>query len=214
MSLDEHLYSGDDNYVSNDQCISEEPSESDTYSTVSNLNTTDCDSNASSSDCDSTDSENLDYTDSFCDDTDSENSMQFTKSSDDTGLPEKQYEALSLLSCFLRNKFSASTSRDVINTFKSTFPHSKELSTLDYENIMSNVENSNIKEFHYCVICNEIFPSDEDVFHCRTPNCDGLRYKGELSNQQKKGRQPRQCFVFTDIKKQLVDLLKTPGIVF
>ncbi|KAJ8311221.1 hypothetical protein KUTeg_011228 [Tegillarca granosa] len=77
---------------------------------------------------------------------------------------------------------------------------------------MSNIEDVSLKEFHYCIICKQVFPSNVDMFCCGTTNCEGLRYKGPLSSQQKKGRQPLQCFLFTDIKEQLTDLLQTPGI--
>ncbi|KAH3696265.1 hypothetical protein DPMN_083730 [Dreissena polymorpha] len=143
------------------------------------------------------------------DETDSENLME--KESDSLGLPEKEFQALSLVSCFLRNKFSKSSSRDVINTFKSTFHHCQELSNLDFETIMSNIEDISLKVFHYCILCKQVIPFDGDIFRCTTPNCEGLRYKGALSNLKKKGREPVQCFLFTDIKKQLVDLLETPG---
>ncbi|KAJ8319642.1 hypothetical protein KUTeg_002805 [Tegillarca granosa] len=126
------------------------------------------------------------------------------KESNDFGIPEKEFQTLSLVSCFLRNKFSASTTRDVINTFKCTFPSCEELSDMDFGKIMSNIEDVSLKEFHYCIICKQVFPSNVDMFCCGTTNCEGLRYKGPLSSQQKK-RTPT-------FAEQLTDLLQTPGI--
>lgn len=128
-------------------------------------------------------------------------------------IPEKEYQALSLLSCFLRNQFSASTIKDVIHTFKTTFKDSSNISELDFGQMMSYVDTSPVREVHYCIDCKHVFPDDKDVTLCRTANCNGLRYKGTLSNQQNKSRQPRQSFVFSDVEKQLMDLLKAPGIL-
>lgn len=128
-----------------------------------------------------------------------------------SNIPEKEHRALSLLSCFLRNQFSASASKDVIQTLKTTFKNSEEISHLDFGQMMSYVDTTPVREIHYCVVCKNTFPEDTDVFHCKSTDCDGLRYKGSLSNQENKSRQPKQSFVFADVKKQLIDLLKTPG---
>ena len=190
----------DDDTIPNE--FADEGSEDD-YQSINSTYSSDCEDNESIN----TESCSSNYSD---DETDVENLIKHDN--DDLVLPEKECQALSLVSCFLRNKFSASTSRDVIETFKSTFPHCEELHNLDLQNIMSTFEDISLKVFHYCRLCKQVFPSDKDAFHCATPNCDGLRYKGGLSSQEKKSRQPVGCFVFTDIKKQLVDLLQTPGM--
>lgn len=107
---------------------------------------------------------------------------------------------------------SASGSRDIINTMKHLFPNSESVSSLDFDRILTHVDTSNIKQTDYCIICSEPFPKDLDLFHCLSPNCDGLRYKGALSDQMKAGRQPRQSFMFADADKQLLELLQSPGL--
>ncbi|XP_078320143.1 uncharacterized protein LOC144621217 [Crassostrea virginica] len=43
----------------------------------------------------------------------------------DVNMPEKEYQALSLLSCLLRNKCSASASKDIIDTLRKLFQNQK-----------------------------------------------------------------------------------------
>lgn len=119
---------------------------------------------------------------------------------------------MSLLSCFLRNQFSARASKDIIKTLKESFPKLKEINTLDWDEMLSHIDNTSLKEIHYCELCTKVFPVDnENVFHCQCTYCEGLRYKGPLRNQNKTSSQPRQSFVFADVGKQLTDLLQTPG---
>ncbi|XP_021354853.1 uncharacterized protein LOC110451260 [Mizuhopecten yessoensis] len=164
--------------------------------------------NDTSSSCLDDHSSSFSSSDSF----DTISSASETEDNNDAGIPENEYQALTLLSCFLRNQFSASTSKDVIQTIKTMFKHHEDISKLDFGQMMSYVDTTPVREVHYCIKCNTVFPGDKDVFQCQTTNCDGLRYKGVLSNQQSKSRQPNQSFVFSDIRKQLIDLLKTPGI--
>ncbi|XP_069109923.1 uncharacterized protein [Argopecten irradians] len=125
-------------------------------------------------------------------------------------MTDKEFQSLSLLSCFLRNQLSVSASKDIIETLKKTFPKSKEVNDLDWEKMLSHIDSTSLKEFHYCILCSKVFPEDEDVFRCQS--CEGLRYKGSLGKQTSRSRQPRQSFVFADVHKQLADLLQTPGI--
>lgn len=145
----------------------------------------------------------------------SESSSQTDLEHDEAGkeIPVKEFQSLSLLSCFLRNQFSACSSQDVIQTLKDTFKECEDISRLNFNEMMSYADIKPIRDVHYCVLCNEIFPENEDIFHCSTPNCEGLRYKGALSSQQMKSRQPNQSFVFADVKQHLVDFLQTPGIL-
>ena len=129
-------------------------------------------------------------------------------------LSEHEAQALTILSCFLRNNLSASACRDILQTMKTLFPKSESVSSLDFDRILAHVDTSNTKEIAYCTICNQTFPETLDQFQCSTINCDGLRYKGPLSNQLKPGRLPRQSFVFADPEKQLADLLHSPGLCF
>lgn len=129
-------------------------------------------------------------------------------------IPMKEFQSLSLLSCFYRNNLSASTMKDIIETLKHTFKNYEDISKLSLTEMMSYIDKTTVKEVHYCTLCKEVFPDDDNIFRCETRNCDGLRYKGPLTSQQSNARQPKQCFVFADVKKQLVDLLQTPGTVY
>ena len=160
------------------------------------------------SDTDSVNSYSGSLTSSESDETEDDNGMDSGISS--TDLPTKDFQALSLLSCFLRNKFSDSAYKDIIATLKETFV-SEEISSLNYNEILSRVDLSPLHEIHYCSLCHTIFPEDRDIFHCMNPNCNGLYYKESLAAQLNKARQPTQMFVFADIKAQLVALLEMPG---
>lgn len=180
----------------------------------------------------SSDPEDTEFLDFNLPDTDGEKSLDFSSSDSDTDsdhdsasksdaddlechidMPEKEYQGLSLLSCFLRNQFSASASKDIIETLKEIFPKLKEINILDWVEMLSYIDNTSLKEIHYCELCTKLFPVDnEDVFHCQSTDSEGLRYKGPLRKQNKTSRQPRQSsFIFADVGKQLTDLLQTPG---
>ena len=119
--------------------------------------------------------------------------------------------ALKIVSCFRRHNLTASASKDITETMKSIFSDSDQANILNFEYLMSFIEKYPLKEVHYCEICTEVFPEDPDEFQCRTENCEGYRYKGPLSKQTKKDRQPRKFYIFTDIRRQLSDLLLSPG---
>jgi len=82
-------------------------------------------------------------------------------------------QALTLMSCFLRNKLSTSACRDVIETLKTTFKTYEDISALSFNKIMAEVDTSPVHEIHYCTQCYEFFPNDKNVFQCLKPNCDG-----------------------------------------
>lgn len=167
------------------------------------------------SECSLSDSEIESY---LSDSSSEEDNVSSSESSLDTDfktdeeIPVKEFQSLSLLSCFLRNKFSACSSQDVIQTMKDTFKECEDIARLDFNEMMTFVGTTPPRDIHYCILCNEIFPDNEDIYLCSTRNCEGLRYKGSLSSQQIKSRQPKQSFVFSDMKSQLKDLLQTPGI--
>jgi hypothetical protein len=100
------------------------------------------------------------------------------------------------------------------NTNNEKFTNLESLSYLDYDRILEYIDTNNIKEISYCTICNKTFPEDLNQFQCSSPNCDGLRFKGPLSDQLKAGRLPRQSFVFADPEKQLLNLLQSTGLLF
>lgn len=130
-------------------------------------------------------------------------------------LSEREMQALTLLSCFIRHNMSASACKDVIKTFQSMFPDSAGVQELDYTDMWKYVSSGGeeMTEVHYCSLCCEVFPDDEDIYRCTTAGCAGLRYKGTLQSQTGTGRQPRQRFVFADIRKQLQLLMESPGML-
>lgn len=128
-----------------------------------------------------------------------------------SNLTKEESQALHILSCFSRNNLSASACKDILGTMKSLFPNTEVASLMNFDHLLTYVDNDPVREVHYCCLCNDVFPNDPDVFKCGKVNCEGLRYKGSCQTQQQKGRQPRKCFVIADIKKQLKNLLQTPG---
>jgi len=127
-------------------------------------------------------------------------------------LTESEKQGLSIFSCFQRNNLSASACRDILKTMRSVFPNSGQLLNFDY--IQSFVDKKPLIEVHYCEICKYVFPTDQNVVNCISPDCVGLRYKGPMANQHRQERQPRKSFIIADIKNQLTNLLQTPGVYF
>jgi hypothetical protein len=80
-------------------------------------------------------------------------------------MTEKEYQSVTLLECFLRNQFSASASKDTINTLKETFPKVKEITDLDWD-MLSHIDQTPLKEIHYCDVCTKTFPDNKDIFYC------------------------------------------------
>lgn len=155
--------------------------------------------------------------DNFTSDNDDENSVNETDKKNvsekftylNDSLTETEKVELSLLSCFLGNKMSANSSKDVLKTFQKLFPNCADLQDIDYDHIWKCYDKNFSIEIHYCEICNGLFPDNPDHSTCPTSNCTGLRYKG--INQRKKGRQPRAKFVFANLRRQFEYLLQSPG---
>jgi hypothetical protein len=106
-------------------------------------------------------------------------------------IPDKDSAALSILSCFLRNNLLASASKDILQTFKNILPDVRELQEISFQTIWSKIDCMGVKEFHYCTTCDNLVPfSDEKDSKCNN-QCPGLRYKGMIEDQLKKGRQLR-----------------------
>lgn len=152
--------------------------------------------------------EESDLENSHCSNSDNDNSADTTEMGQ---LSEQSSQALTLLSCFKRHKLSASAATDIIHTMRSIFPNSEEIQRLHYKDILKSVGPCDTRTVHYCPMCTTIFPADPDQFRCSAVGCEGLRYKGPVSSQSAKCRVPRQAFVFADVKKQLQQLLETPG---
>jgi hypothetical protein len=113
-----------------------------------------------------------------------------------------------LLSCFMRNKLSASAASDIVKTMRKVFPNCTDVQRIRYDDIIKSVGSSTTHEVHYCPVCSSIFPDDPELFRCSADGCEGLRYKGPLSSQTLKSRTPRQVFVFADVNSQLRQLLE------
>jgi hypothetical protein len=86
-----------------------------------------------------------------------------------------------------------------------------ELQETTFQTILSQIDCTGVKEFHYCTTCNKVFPFDDENEFKRNNQCPGLWYKGVEEDQLKKGRQPKGSFLIADIEKQLKHLLQTPG---
>lgn len=175
-------------------------------------------------DCDSNSESNSDDTcsvTSFSDDSSDMSSSEISSAEDNIESTNYQnssqfilanhLQALTILACFLSNKLSASVSNSILSMMQSLFPENISLKGMNYDALLKLTGNNNFKEINYCVICNEVFPDDEDQFLCLTMNCEGLRYKGSMENQAHKGRRPRQSFVIADAEKQLAALLTRKG---
>ena len=132
-------------------------------------------------------------------------------SEDNTALLTNELEALTIVSCFRRHNLTTSACKDITDTVRSVCNDSKNAHVLNYDYLMSFVDTNPLNEVHYCEFCSEIFPSDLEIIRCSTTNCEGFRYKGPIWKQNSKDRQPRKCFIIADMKKQLSDLLQSPG---
>ena len=132
----------------------------------------------------------------------------------DTPIPsqlgEEEFRALSILSCFMRNKLTASACRDILHCINDIIPGPKTLP--QYKSILDLTDHSKLKEVHYCSVCQSAFPDDPDQFYCVKEACLGRRYKGNAhSDQTKQGRRAQNSFVFIDVRSQLQDFLQLPG---
>lgn len=148
-----------------------------------------------------------DMDDSVCSESDNETCI--SRSEECYSQFKNEHKALKILSCFQRNNLSGTACNDILKTFGSIFMDSKDI--LNYDYIQSFVGKHTLKEVCYCENCHCVFPNDPEVYSCATAGCQGLRYKGTLTQQQKQDRLPRKSFIIADIKSQLKDLLQTPG---
>lgn len=123
-----------------------------------------------------------------------------------------ELNALCFVSYFLRHNSSGIAIKDLLNLLQVLCPESSQFKDITYDKIMSLAGNTNCKVVDYCHICNRAFPEDPDVFRCETNRCTGLRYKGEVTAQQKAGRQTRNSFVLADVEKQLQFILERKGV--
>lgn len=159
-----------------------------------------CDSTSSSSSSSSTDTDS----DTDCGD-DKDDSCS------NSNFSEKQDIQSTILSCFLKHNMSAAASKDMLALVKKYNSESAILRDITFDTLWDIAGKASTQEVHYCEICSRVFPDDLEEFVCTSPNCDGLRYLGELSQQKEKGRRPRKLFVFADVAKQLINILQNEG---
>lgn len=105
------------------------------HENVHDTNTSSCDQSDAEVSTETPDSSELD---SDFSDSDFSNSVSSSSEGDHDQLSnkEKQNVEMCLLSCFLRNNFSASSSKDVLCTMQKVFPECKSLGNLNYEKLL------------------------------------------------------------------------------
>ena len=69
----------------------------------------------------------------------------------------------------------------------------------------------NIQLHDVCSKCNSLFPADEDIVKCPVRNCEGLRFKGPLSQQYQQQR--KNFFASTPVENQIKDILERKDIL-
>lgn len=110
------------------------------HENVHDTNTSSCDQSDAEVSTETPDSSELDsdFSDSDFSDSDFSNSVSSSSEGDHDQLSnkEKQNVEMCLLSCFLRNNFSASSSKDVLCTMQKVFPECKSLGNLNYEKLL------------------------------------------------------------------------------
>ncbi len=125
---------------------------------------------------------------------------------------ENEVQAMCLLSHILRYNVSRSAAKDMFQLLPVLCPGYENVKKITFTKLMSLAGVMNCKMIHYCSLCQCKFPEDLDIFVCSTHGCNGYRYKGTLSCQDKKGRQPRSFFVLADVEKQLQYILQRKGV--
>lgn len=128
----------------------------------------------------------------------------------------QQYSAIELqclcvMSYVLRHNASGVATKDLIELVTALCPQISKEDTLTYDKVMSLAGNTKCKVIHYCSSCDNVFPDDPDNIVCSNA-CGNFRYKGPLSSQHLKGREPQCQFILADISKQLKFILERKGI--
>lgn len=173
---------------------------------IMNIESSDC------SDLDSSDSKSISSSSSSTDtESDTDSGDDKDDSCSNSNFPEKQDIQSTILSCFLKHNMSAAASKDMLALMKRINPESAILRDINFETLWDIAGKTSMQEVHYCEICCRLFPDDLEEFVCTSPNCAGLRYLGELSQQKEKGRKPRKVFVLADVSKQLINILQNEG---
>lgn len=151
-------------------------------------------------------------TDTNTNSTDSNNSHMTDSSEENCYNSQSPDHKMIILSCFMKHKFSKEASKDVLSLMKKLSPDSTVLKEIKFQDLWDIAGKSNVKEVHYCEICNTIFPDDPQEVHCGKQACFGLRYVGGVDKQSQKGRRPRKMFLLGDVSKQLSNILQTESM--
>ncbi len=136
-------------------------------------------------------------------------------------LSNYELEAMCIVSFLLKHRLTAVTAKDAVSLLRVLCPESNIMQSMTYDKIMSFAVKSNYTCFHYCSLCNNVFPiNNADDFRCRKvvlrdgrhQECNGLRYKGSALQQMKPDRQPCNFFLIADVENQIRNLIQRPGI--
>lgn len=150
---------------------------------------TSCDQNDADISTETPNSSELDsdFSDSDFSDSDFSNSLSSSSEEDNDQLSDNEdlNVEMCLLSCFLRNNFSASSSKDVLCTMQKAFPECKSLGNLNYEKLWGFLDADFASEVHYCEKCYRVFPNNPDVDTCRECGVHDTRQAIQLTEQNK-----------------------------
>ena len=122
-------------------------------------------------------------------------------------LSNYELEAMCIVSFLLKHRLTAVTAKDAVSLLRVLCPESNIMQSMTYDKIMSFAVKSNYTCFHYCSLCNNVFPiNNADDFRCRKvvlrdgrhQECNGLRYKGSALQQMKPDRQPCNFFLIAE----------------
>ncbi|KAL4217982.1 hypothetical protein ACF0H5_022720 [Mactra antiquata] len=109
---------------------------------------------------------------------------------------------LCIMSYILRHNASGVATKDLIELTKCTSPLSEQIckeGTLSYEKVMSLAGDTKCKIIHYDSLCDAVFPDDPNDIVCSNAACGGFHYKGTLSSQHLKSREPRCQLILADV---------------
>lgn len=119
---------------------------------------------------------------------------------------EKESQMFCISSYLQRHSLSGEAARDL----------EKLLAALDLkgdsEKLRLTIEEPDYNIFHYCTVCDALFPKDPNIYICQTNGCNSYRYKGGLTLQTKNNRQPNASFILSNVETQLRQILEKPGI--
>lgn len=164
-----------------------------------------------SSDSSESDTSDSDTSDSDSDGQPSDDEQHLFEDVKKLNFSVQQLQSLSIVSFVLRHNLTGVAVNDLISLFHVISPEFS--NSTKFEDLLGDVDHVDFKVCHYCPCCGSVFPEPPNVFQCETPKCKGYRYKGNLSAQSKRNRQPCCFFVIADLKSQLKYLLEQDGLL-